>query len=114
MVFQLLQSPVASRFEAMASVAGLPQWSTQKPPKAAPRFLGIWGAADHVVPPEPILEIPQSLLAHKEDATLSSEGLIFMSAQNVTTTIARSEAFRCDAAVAPLLVSPKASLDVSH
>ena len=68
---------------------------------------------DHVVPPEPIPEIPQSLLAHTDDATLSSEGLIFMSAQNVTTTIARSEAFRCQAAVAPVVFSVKASKDVS-
>merc|ERR1719201_2252254 len=113
MVFQILQSPLARRFEALVSVAGLPQWSAQRPPAAAPRFLGVWGAMDHVVPPEPIPEIPQSLLAHTDDATLSSEGLIFMSAQNVTTTIARSEAFRCEAAVVPALVSPKASQDVS-
>jgi poly(3-hydroxybutyrate) depolymerase len=99
MVFELLQSRLAGRFEAVASVSGLPQWKAQRIPQGAPRFLGVWGASDAYVPPDPH---PQTT---RKDVTLSAEGLYFISAQNATETIAESPAYGCQATVTPVVTT---------
>lgn len=96
MVFELLQSRIAHHFEALVSVAGLPQNGTQHSPASKARFLGIWSAQDYVIPP----------LARRErdntqwsDVTLSDQGLYFTSANQAINRIASS--YGCRSAVVP-------------
>lgn len=50
MVWQLLQSPAAQRFQTLVSVIGAPGRGTQRAPAAPVRFLGLWGASDTTIP----------------------------------------------------------------
>jgi len=96
MVFQLLQSRVGKRFEAMVSVGGTPVKGVATTPPAAVRFLGLWSATDFIVPPSAVAGP-----GRWSDSVLSYEGLYFDSANTAMHRVAHS--FGCQEAVMPAI-----------
>jgi poly(3-hydroxybutyrate) depolymerase len=79
LVYELLQSPLAARFESLVSIVANPGIATLQVPAAPVRFLGLWGRHDATMP----FGVPT------DTQVQSWDGFYYSSAHNSTRTIAQ-------------------------
>jgi poly(3-hydroxybutyrate) depolymerase len=86
MVFELLQSRLASRFSSLVSIVASPGADSLQLPAAPVAYLGLWGREDHTMPPG----------TPDEESVMSKDGFRYSSMHNSTQTIAEHYGCRPD------------------